>query len=110
MDEKNRMRDAWAMQHGRITTPGPAAPQPGLQLFYLSFAGPDGWIGAVIVPGDSLPEALTLASILELNPGGQVRGLRFDLDRPQPPPGYCGRMLDREDVKNLDAALARRIN
>ena len=97
------------MTHGGVTTTGAAA-DDRLQLYYLSFAGQEGWRGAVIVPGDSFPEALTLASILELNPGGEVRGLRIDLDRPQPPPGYCGRMLDREDVKNLDAALARRIN
>lgn len=76
-----------------------------MQLYYLSFAGPDGWRGSVIVPGDTLSEAVWLAIMLDVNPGGEVRGHRIGLDQPQPPPDYCGRLLSRDDVNALDSRL-----
>ena len=62
-------------------------------LWWLSFADPylplgSQFLGAVIVPGNNLFEAVQTAHKLKLNPGGEVRGgSRFE------PSGYSGTLV-----------------
>jgi hypothetical protein len=43
-------------------------------FWYLSFAGPEGWRGAVVVPAKGMLGALELCNTLGVNPHGQVIG------------------------------------
>ena len=72
-------------------------------LYYLSFVGPDGWRGAVIVPGETLEDAILMAKLLYICPGGEVMGAAYPAEAPRPPAEYQGRLLSRDDVTALDA-------
>jgi hypothetical protein len=43
-----------------------------MTLWYLSFSGDDGWLGACVVEADSLPAAIAWTHEQAINPGGDV--------------------------------------
>jgi hypothetical protein len=65
--------------------------------FYLSFADNtlpknQQWLGAVIVQGSDMKDAIENAWILDINPGGEVLGMEIEK---LPSKNYLNRLLDR---------------
>ncbi len=48
--------------------------------WYLSFAEPGNWLGAIIVQGQGFATALDRANRLGINPGGEVQGFPLSED------------------------------
>ena len=46
-----------------------------LGLWYLSYAGEEGWRGAIFIEAHGMAEAAYLANHRKLNPGGEVMGV-----------------------------------
>lgn len=80
-----------------------------MRWWWISFAGDDppqgpGFLGAVLVSASSFIEAVTVACVLGINPGGQALGI-------EAPEGFAvpvkwqERLLTREECARYDAEL-----
>jgi hypothetical protein len=78
------------------------ATQP-MRWIYLSFAGTEGWRGAIIVEAQGITSALILCNTLGINPHGEVLG-RDVPDGVTVKADYCYRLLDKEEA---EAAFTR---
>lgn len=66
-------------------------------LWYLSFAGDDGWLGGCYVPGKDEGAAVTEAWARGCNPGGEVQLIPLPPDMAERvPEEKIGVLLDRE--------------
>jgi hypothetical protein len=75
-----------------------------MSLWWLSFADWRGPLGATIVRAHSFPEAVRVAHLLGVNPGGQVCGAEVPADLATMFEGYTERALSREDLERLGVA------
>ncbi len=66
--------------------------------WYLTYAGVEGWRGAVLVQAPGFISAVVLASHLKINPGGEVRGIPVPEDK-IPAPEFAYRLLTLDDVE-----------
>ena len=80
--------------------------------FYMSFADGtrlkgDQFLGAVIVPALSLVEAIAVAHVLGINPGGEVLGHRVHNpetgDDIAVPERFQNKLLGREELEELSS-------
>ncbi len=69
-------------------------------MWYLSFAGSDGWLGACVVPASDVVDAARVAHRRGCNPGGQVAGVPVNVARV--PEEFVGVLLTLDDVASLD--------
>lgn len=81
---------------------GFAAP-PSDDIFYLSFATEDAFLGGCYVPAASHEQALAWASLNRCNPGGEV-----EIFGPFPPemikPSHIGRLItDKDEIDGAEA-------
>lgn len=93
-------RAAFDARMAEVVAEETAEPQVG--LWWLSFADPDlptdsQFLGALVIPAAGYMLALSLASLLGLNPGGEVQGRahppvgdRLEVARPAPVPSRGG--------------------
>ena len=59
---------------------GQAMPVALAQAYWLSFVREGaGWLGAVVVQGDTMVEAVKTAHALKINPGGEVVGVKLTM-------------------------------
>lgn len=75
-----------------------------MTIWYLSFAGEEGWRGAVVLEADTLNEAITLSHRNGINPGGDVKSFEIPLDHPlveQFPDECRNRLLTKEDLEKF---------
>lgn len=98
-------RAAFDARMAEVVAEETADPQVG--LWWLSFADPDlptgsQFLGALVIPAAGYMLALSLASLLGLNPGGEVQGVGplplWAIDSK-----WHGRLLSRAEVDELDA-------
>lgn len=75
-------------------------------LWYLSFAGDEGWRGAAYVEASSLEHAARRAHELGCNPGGEVFGGEVP-DDVEVPDAYRNRVLSLEDLREHARAIGR---
>ena|SRR5258706_9685162 len=74
-----------------------------MSLFYISFAGTEGFRGAVIVAAETLKGAVESAWRLKINPGGEAAGLCVDVSLEKLVPSeYKNRLLSKTDLDTLD--------
>jgi hypothetical protein len=75
--------------------------------FYLSFAGDDGWRGGAFVDGDTILEAVTMAGLLGINPGGEALVIEVPdgLMDAKVPERDRRRLLTREEVEQLEETI-----
>jgi hypothetical protein len=69
---------------------------------YCSFADDDGFLGGVIVEASNVVEAAIVASMLGINPGGEVLGAPCPS---VPPERFRNRLLSLDDLNALDEAM-----
>lgn len=79
-------------------------PQP--PIWYLSFAGDDGWLGCCHIEAPSFLLAVTASHLLGCNPGGEVVGLELPREILAAERGakihqVLGQLLDREAMEAL---------
>lgn len=80
--------------------------------FWLSFADaslPKGqqFLGAAIVNAHSFLEAVKVAHILDINPGGEVQGHEVEVPSGKEIPAqYVERLLNREEIAELEEAVS----
>lgn len=74
-----------------------------MSLWYLSFAGEEGWRGCCHVSGTDIVTATARAHELGINPGGEVRG--WDLGDAPVPIEYRDILLDKRALEDLDRAM-----
>jgi len=67
-----------------------------MKWFYLSYAVPGKFMGAVILRGESVEDAAEKARERGLSPGGQVLGI--EVPSHLPPWPYRNRLLTKEDI------------
>lgn len=72
------------------------------KLWYLSFASPKAFLGACVVEGDGVVEAVKEAARLGINPGGEVLGFEVPVGRMDVVPR--GVLLSREELMELGIA------
>lgn len=78
--------------------------------WWFSFADPDRpkgkqWLGAAIVQGATIEEALTNSHLLGCNPGGTIQAKEIG---PVPPPKeWLNRLLDREEVRRCPPPMVQ---
>jgi hypothetical protein len=77
-----------------------------LRLHYLSFAGPEGWRGAVIVEAHGLVDALVLCHVLGINPGGDVACVPVPPEH-LPPESARNRLLSKADCEEVLGPMTR---
>lgn len=68
--------------------------------WWLSFAGAEGFRGAVVVDAPSLMAAIDRADAIGCNPGGEVKGVPF-------PPGHEEPQYEMDRLYNREELLAR---
>lgn len=66
--------------------------------WWLSFAGEKGFLGAVIVRARGFVTALEFARLMELNPGGEVRGIELPDEAEPLLEAFANRLLSREEI------------
>ena len=76
-------------------------------LWWLSFAGPDGFHGAVMVHAENFPTALMECNLRDINPHGEVQGIEC----PEPmvakvPEKWKYRILSRKECEKFDKEMA----
>jgi hypothetical protein len=74
------------------------------KLFYLSFAEPDKWLGAIVVKGFGFTSAWLKTHELKINPGGQVMGREIPSDK-WPAECWWNRLLTKENVEEMAGPL-----
>lgn len=84
-----------------------ASPRAAVEMrppyWWLSFADERGFLGATVVPGSSFEDALTAASLLGVNPGGDVQGI--EILGGSLGPFESGRLYSKEDINKIDKAV-----
>lgn len=75
-----------------------------MSLNYLSFANKE-WLGACIIEAESIEVALTLAWLLDINPGGTVFHLDLSSKGIEIEERFMNRLLDKDDLVELDKAV-----
>ena len=71
--------------------------------WYLSFAGEDGWRGAVMVLARGFTSAVQVANRLGINPGGEIAGEHLPMEFfTKVPDKYKDRLLNRDDLDQFD--------
>lgn len=78
------------------------------QLWWLSYAGDEGFRGAVIVAGSEFTEAVMRVNLLGINPGGEIQGMpvpeqAIDLI----PDKWKNRLLSRAECEEFDKEMER---
>lgn len=71
-----------------------------MTLWYLSFAGAEGWRGAAIIRAHDFFGAVQVSHALGLNPGGEVWGAEAPYGKV--PDAFVERMLSKGDLRTLD--------
>jgi hypothetical protein len=71
---------------------------PAGSLWWLSFASDKGFLGACVVPAPNMPTAITVATIMGINPGGEVMVYGPLEDPPEDLP--IGRLMSKEEIEN----------
>lgn len=85
-----------------------ADPDAPMQMFWLSFCDGDRpagtqFLGAAVVPGRDIGEAITNAHRLHINPGGEVLGKLIDPERASLiDQAWLNRLLNREQCEVFD--------
>ena len=80
---------------------------PG-QAFWLSFAGEEGFRGAVIVHANDFVEAVMRSNLLGVNPHGEVQGMPIPADTASRiPERWKNRLLSREECGQFDAEMTK---
>lgn len=71
-------------------------------LWYCSFAGEEGFRGAVITEGDGGPTMVMKMHLLGINPGGEILMHPFPTNVPNK---WKDRLLTKEDIMRFDAEM-----
>lgn len=72
--------------------------------WYLSFAGPEGWRGAVFVQAPTFFRAVIEARVRNINPGGEGKGA--ELDNGDDTPEWARNiLLTKADLLRLDREM-----
>lgn len=71
-----------------------------LRWWYLSYAGEDGFHGAIVIRAHGMVEACYLSRHRNVSPGGQVWAVPIPDDR-IPAPEYCNRLLQIPDIEAI---------
>ena len=75
----------------------------GRKLWWVSFAGEEGFRGAVMVRADGFLEAVTETHWLGVNPGGEALGFDWPDERAAlVPESYMNRLLSKAELEVLD--------
>jgi hypothetical protein len=74
-------------------------------LFYLSFAGEEGWRGACYVVAPTFELAVTEAHLRGCNPGGEIAGWDVDFLADDLGEEWRNRVLQKVDLRRLDASF-----
>lgn len=69
-----------------------------VKLWWLSFADDDGFRGVAIVDAPSFIEAVMKTHVLDINPGGSVRGFPCP-DASLIPPEHVDRLLSLDELR-----------
>lgn len=73
-----------------------------LRWWYLSFAEPGKFLGAVIVQERGFTSAMQKAHRLAINPGGEVMTHEIGLELPPyVPASMCNRLLTKDEVESI---------
>jgi hypothetical protein len=75
---------------------------PEYPNLYLSFAGEEGFRGAVIVEENNISFAIATTWRLGINPGGEVAFL----PAPSVPEKWLNRLLTREEIQEFDSEMS----
>jgi hypothetical protein len=67
--------------------------------WYLSYAGSWGFRGGAIIEARGFTSACQAAAILDISPGGEVRGFPVPPDK-IPAPQFCWRLLTKEELED----------
>ena len=67
---------------------------------HLSFADDDGFKGAVVLMADTAESAYKRATVMKLNPGGEVLGVELGFDK-LPPKEFRNKLLSLADLKSF---------
>ena len=81
-----------------------------MTFWWLSFADPakpvgEQFLGAAIVEGEDIKDAVAAAWLNACNPGGEIEWREFPSDI-WPPPKFRNQLLSRADIDALDLVLA----
>lgn len=81
-------------------------------IFYLSFAGDDGWIGCVHTEANNAMEAVLKTHVLGINPGGEVAIIELPQSVFECPEGarilhVLDRLLGREEMEALNGPMVK---
>lgn len=98
---EKQVRDA--LQRTADQAPPRAAVEMRPPYWWLSFADERGFLGAVVVPGSSFLEAVTAASLLGVNPGGEVQGVEIPGETSDP--FTPGRLYSKAEINEIDKAV-----
>lgn len=75
--------------------------------FWLSFAGDDGFHGAVIVHADDFVMAVMECHLRQINPHGEVQGMEIPPDvAARIPDKWKNRILSRQECAEFDKEMA----
>jgi hypothetical protein len=69
--------------------------------WYLSFADPGKFNGAIIIQAHGMTDALTKINWLGINPGGQVQAIPFRPEVAIPEEKWRNRLLTREELDQI---------
>jgi hypothetical protein len=76
-----------------------------MMWYYLSFADESGWLGACFVKSLAEFTAIAQAHIMGVNPGGEVQVTPLPDLSGQIPSSFFERLLDENDLRELDKVL-----
>jgi hypothetical protein len=81
-----------------------------MDWWWLSFVDADSpdedyFQGVVIIQGKNVVEACLNASLLGINPGGEVKALKIPKDEPLPPEEFRMRLLNKQEATELARAI-----
>jgi len=74
-------------------------------LFYLSFAGEEGWLGACYVEAASFELAMFEAHRQGCNPGGEIAAWDVDFLAEDLGDEWRNRLLTKADLRRMDVAF-----
>jgi hypothetical protein len=92
--------------NARIAAVEAAESQQPLAWWYLSFAEPRKWKGAVIVQARGIMGAVAEANRLGINPGGEVKGARLSPEH-TPPENLINRLLSKADIESFPGGVRK---
>ena len=71
-----------------------------MSWYYLSFAGEEGFRGAVVVEAPTFGLAVLRTTVLKINPHGEVLGAIIS-EEELPPTIYRHKLLSKEQIKEI---------